>query len=276
MGFDSAPGFPDTGLYGGQVTDPGGDYIVKSRFGAPPGFFDWEAAGLRWLAEATATGGAAVVTIRSVSSEMIVLHRVIEAPASRIAAEAFGRALAATHAQGADAFGAGPPGWSGAGFIGRQELALQRFSKWGEFYAATRVRPYATAAHRIGNLSSAGLQTIERVCERLLAGEFDDGRPPARIHGDLWAGNVLYSPVGAVLIDPAAHGGHGLTDLAMLALFGTEYLDRVQAGYACAAELTAGWVDLLGLHQLHPLLVHAVTHGPSYGDQAARTAVRYE
>ena len=68
-----------------------------------------------------------------------------------------------------------------------------------------------------------------------------------------------------MLIDPAAHGGHGLTDIAMLALFGTEHLDRVQAGYADAAGLAANWPELIGLHQLHPLLVHAVSHGPSYG-----------
>ena len=119
---------------------------------------------------------------------------------------------------------------------------------------------------------------------RLLAGEYDDDRPPARIHGDLWGGNVLYSTpraasVGpastAVLIDPAAHGGHGLTDLAMLALFGTEHLERVLSAYAETARSAAGWRGLIGLHQLHPLLVHAVTHGPSYGRSAQKVAAEY-
>ena len=49
---------------------------------------------------------------------------------------------------------------------------------------------------------------------------FDDGSAPARLHGDLWAGNLLWTADGGVLIDPAAHGGHRETDLAMLALFG--------------------------------------------------------
>ena len=30
----------------------------------------------------------------------------------------------------------------------------------------------------------------------------------------------MWTPDGVVLIDPAAHGGHRETDLAMLALFG--------------------------------------------------------
>ena len=65
-----------------------------------------------------------------------------------------------------------------------------------------------------------------------------------------------------MIIDPAAHGGHGLTDLAMLHLFGLPGLDRISAAYAEEAGLDAGWPDLIGLHQLHPLLVHAVSHGP--------------
>jgi fructosamine-3-kinase len=32
---------------------------------------------------------------------------------------------------------------------------------------------------------------------------------------------------------------------------------------------------MLGLHQLHPLLVHAVTHGAGYGAEAETVAARY-
>jgi fructosamine-3-kinase len=254
--------------------------FVKRRPEAPAGFFGWEAAGLGWLAQAADAGGVAIARVREVGDTQIVLDRVDEAPATAVAAEDFGRALVRTHLGAAPAFGSGPPGWLGDGFIGRQGLVLQSFSTWGAFYAGTRLFPYARAAFDIGTLTAATLDRVERVCSRLTAGEFDDGRPPARIHGDLWGGNVLYcagrsNAAGAVLIDPAAHGGHGLTDLAMLALFGTEHLERVLAAYAEAAGLPAGWRDLIGLHQLHPLLVHAVSHGPSYGRQAGLVAERY-
>ncbi len=244
----------------------------KGRADAPDGFFAWEAAGLDWLRQAA---GVEVVGVREVGSRHIVLDRISPARATAAAAEAFGRDLATTHAGGAAAFGAGPPGWRGVGYIGRQELTLQQFPRWGEFYADTRLLPYARAAVRVGNLDAAALQAVQAVCERLVAGVYDDGCPPARIHGDLWGGNVLYSARGAVVIDPAAHGGHGLTDVAMLALFGTEHLDRVMAAYAEAASLAAGWRDLIGLHQLHPVLVHAASHGPSYGRHAAELAARY-
>jgi fructosamine-3-kinase len=61
----------------------------------------------------------------------------------------------------------------------------------------------------------------------------------------------------------------------MLALFGAPHLEAILGGYAEAAGLEPGWRERIGLHQLHPLLVHAVTHGPSYGAQAALVARRY-
>ncbi len=61
------------------------------------------------------------------------------------------------------------------------------------------------------------------------------------MHGDCWSGNVLWSGGRGWLIDPAAHGGHRETDLAMLALFGAPYLDRILAAYDETAPLAAGW-----------------------------------
>jgi fructosamine-3-kinase len=96
--------------------------------------------------------------------------------------------------------------------------------------------------------------------------------PPSRIHGDCWSGNVLWSGGRGWLIDPAAHGGHRETDLAMLALFGAPFLDRVLASYAEAAPLAAGWRARVPLHQLHPLLVHACLFGAGYAAPVAEAA----
>ena len=232
-----------------------------------------EAAGLRWLA--AAPGGAAVVGVQAVDAKRIVLDRLETTRPTAAAAEAFGRALARTHAAGAPAFGSPPEGWEGDGFIGRQRMTMRPTDTWGVFYAEQRVLPYAREAQEIGHLSTAALADVERVAERLRAGGFDDGQTPARIHGDLWSGNVMFTPAGVVVIDPAAHGGHGLTDLAMLHLFGAPGLDRIDAAYAEVAGLEPGWRDLIGLHQLHPLLVHAVSHGPAYGSEAASVVRRY-
>ena len=111
--------------------------------------------------------------------------------------------------------------------------------------------------------------------DRLRAGEFDDDAPPARLHGDLWSGNVVWTGEGGVLIDPAAHGGHRLTDLAMLLLFGGGREDRVIDAYRDVVDLGEDWRDLIGLHQLHPVMLHAVLFGGGYIAQAENLARRY-
>jgi fructosamine-3-kinase len=248
-------------------------FIKRSR-STDPHFFEIEAAGLRWLADA-GPGAARAVGVIDVSPEQIVLERVTAARPTRQDAEAFGRALAVTHAAGSEAFGSPPTGWGGDGYIGRQAMSMRPTPTWGRFYAEQRMLPYARRAREVGNLSRTGAELVERVAVRLISGDFDDSRPPARIHGDLWSGNVIFTTEGVVLIDPAAHGGHGLTDLAMLHLFGAPELDAITASYVAAADLDGDWPDLIGLHQLHPLLVHAVSHGPSYGSAAEHTAARY-
>jgi fructosamine-3-kinase len=125
-----------------------------------------------------------------------------------------------------------------------------------------------------GTLSASGARAVERVCCRIadLAGPAE---PPARLHGDLWSGNVHWAADGRVwLIDPAAHGGHRETDLAMLHLFGCPFLDRVLLGYQEAAPLADGWQRRIPLHQLFPLLVHVELFGRSYADQAVTAARR--
>jgi fructosamine-3-kinase len=246
--------------------------FTKRRPGAPRGFFAVEAAGLSWL---NVPGGVPVAELLDVTDQSITLSSVTTAPPSAAAARAFGQQLARTHDAGAAAFGIGPDGWAGDGFIGNAPLPLRPHRTWGEFYAAERLLPYARTAAGDGALSARGLALIEALAERLANGEFDDPAPPARIHGDLWAGNVLFAGDSATLIDPAAHGGHRITDLAMLALFGLPHLSQVYEAYAEAStHLPPNWPDLIGLHQLHPLLVHAVLFGASYGEQAIEVARR--
>ncbi|RZT17005.1 fructosamine-3-kinase [Kribbella sp. VKM Ac-2569] len=245
--------------------------FVKSRSDAPAGFFEVEAAGLRWL---DVPGGVPVAEPLHVSPTQLATTRLHMSQPTESAAEVFGRRLAVTHDAGARYFGVPPDGWSGDGYIGTIPLphALEPVESWGEFYANLRLRPYLRAAHDQG----IHLNVIERICTRLEAGVYDDSSDePCRIHGDLWSGNVLWTPDGVHLIDPAAHGGHRETDLAMLALFGLPRLDRVLLAYDETHPLRDGWQERIGLHQLHPLLVHVVLFGGGYAAQAVESARRY-
>jgi fructosamine-3-kinase len=245
--------------------------LIKRRADAPAQFFEAEAAGLRWLASA---GGARVVTVVRVAPGLIELEQVTETRPSAAAARQFGAALAHTHDAGAEAFGASPDGWNGPMFIGRRELPAAASSTWGAFYARDRVLPYLDPALKAWNLTGEQEAVVRQACERIASGYFDDEDEPARLHGDLWAGNVLWGADGVILIDPAAHGGHRETDLAMLELFGCDYFEQVIDGYQSVHPLRDGWRERIPMHQLHPLAVHAAGHGPQYGVALATAAQR--
>ena len=46
----------------------------------------------------------------------------------------------------------------------------------------------------------------------------------------------------------------------------------VEGYLAAGGQLGANWRENIPAHQLHPLAVHAYTHGPSYGDALVRAA----
>jgi fructosamine-3-kinase len=242
----------------------------KARADAPPGFFACEAAGLAWLTSA-GPGAARVVPVLGYDDDHLDLVRLSPVPPTPAAARAFGRALAATHDVGAPAFGASPDGWTGDGFFGPLgdplPMAAGHHASWGEFYAQRRLEPLARPLRAAGALDAAGSSSLDRLCDRLRSGALDDDDAPARLHGDLWSGNVVWTTDGATLIDPAAHGGHRETDLAMLALFGAPHLDEILAGYDEAHPLRPGWRGRAGLHQVYPVAVHALLFGGGYAGQ---------
>lgn len=258
---------PLSGSLAEAALDDGRTVIVKRAEDAEAARA--EAAGLRWLAEADATP---VPRVHGREEAWLVLDRVREGRPGREAALRFGRELAGLHAAGAPAFGAPPPGGPVEAFIGLAPMRNVTGDDWPAWYAEHRVLPYLRRAVDAGTMDAGEAAVVERVCARLpeLAGPAE---PPARLHGDLWNGNVLWGADGRVrLIDPAAHGGHRETDLAMLALFGCPLLDAVLEGYQDVAPLASGWRARVGVHQLFPLLVHAVLFGRGYAGQALAAA----
>ena len=269
----------------------------------------YEVAGLAWLAEAS-DPGAAVVPVLDHGATWLEEPRVVSVSPSAQDAEAFGRALAYTHAAGATHLGAAPDGYVGDGWMGEAHLALpERPSarseasdanradcaeatpasspreSWGAFYARERIAPYLDA--RVFTASERHL--IERLCERLDSGDLDHGQPrlvadaiarredvgAARTHGDLWNGNVMWTPGGAVLIDPAAQGGHAEEDLAALAVFGCPHYERILAAYNEASPLEDGWRERTALHQAHIIMIHCAVFGRAYVPDAVAITRRY-
>lgn len=238
--------------------------FVKTRDGAPADFFRTEADGLRRLGEA---GGAPVPEVLAVTDDALALEWIEPGRPTPQAAEDFGRGLAATHAAGAKHFGG-----EGTGYLGSLRLPNSPAPDWATLYREQRLGAALRIAVDRGRIARGDAKAVEQVLERLedLAGPVER---PALLHGDLWSGNVHWSAAGpAYLIDPACHGGHRETDLAMLALFGCPHRDRIMAAYDEALPLADGWQQRVALHQLHPVVVHAALFGGGYGSQAGMLA----
>ena len=255
-------GHSATGL--AEVTLADGDVVILKR-GTGPHAAQAEATGLRWLAEASAIH---IPVVRGSDADWLVIDRILTTQPSIGVAGQLGRELATLHAAGAPAFGAPPPGGPREAWIGPVPMTNEPGTDWPQWYAQCRVLPYVRSVRDDGLISDAEVAALERLCARLPE-LVPPIAAPARLHGDLWNGNVLWGADGLPwLIDPAAHGGHPETDLAMLHLFGCPHLDRVLDGYQEVAPLAQGWRERIGLHQLFPLLVHAIQYGRGYAQQA--------
>lgn len=257
-----------------------------------------EAAGLRWLGAAEKDGGLSCARVASATAHRLVEERIPQGAPTREKARRAGAALARTHAAGAAWYGCPPPGWDGPGYaIGRSltpvvsDSARDGALSWGAACAEWRVMPHVRTIRDDGLVDAAEARLLTRVADRMAAGDFDSPEPAlvragghacARIHGDLWAGNLLWAQdgtraaaTGAALIDPMASGGHAETDLAMLQLFGCAYLDDLLAAYDEASPLADGWRDRVAIHQLVPVLLHCVLFGGDYVGLALSIACRY-
>lgn len=239
--------------------------LMKTLPHPPAGFFRAEARGLAWLAES----GLPVPDLLAAADDCVILRWIEPGRPTGEGADALGRALAAAHRRPCDSFGL-----DSDGFIATLPLPNRTAPTWPEFYATRRLLPYLKLAHDRGAVDDDQARTVEAVVPRLEG--LLPHEPPARLHGDLWNGNVLWGSDGrAWLIDPAAYGGHREMDLAMLALFGLPQLERLLDAYQEVHPLSDGWEERIALHQLFPLLVHAALFGAGYGPRAAALAARY-
>jgi fructosamine-3-kinase len=223
--------------------------------------FACEARGLAWLAE---PGAIRVPGVLGHGERFLVLEWLEPGPRRRDFDEALGRGLAGLHRAGAPGFGLDHDN-----FIATLPQDNTPAGDWSIFWIERRLRPTAQRAIERGAGARRWLAALDRLAGLMpaLAGDLE---PPARLHGDLWSGNVHADVNGhPAVIDPAVYGGHREVDLAMLALFGT-VSPRLLAAYQEIWPLSAGWRDRARIWQLYPLLVHTVLFGGGYAGSVQR------
>lgn len=234
--------------------------FAKTNARSPRGMFAAEALGLGWLDEAHALRIPKVVAVSQAdeAQQFLVLELIASGSAARDFDERLGRGLAALHRSGTPGFGLDHDN-----FIGRLPQTNAPVPTWTDFYRTRRLEAQLRRA------SDEGLATtrMRRGFDRLW-GALDEligpPEPPARLHGDLWGGNLLCDDRGApCLIDPAVYGGQREMDLAMMRLFGG-FGPRVFSAYEEAWPLADGHRERVALYQLYPLMVHVNLFGGGY------------
>lgn len=243
--------------------------FVKTHLRPPPGFFTTEASGLAWLGEAWAVDVPRVLAVSDAAPALLALEWIERGPTLPSTEVDLGRRLAELHRAGAPCFGREDRRTTGS-----RALPNEPTQTWADFYATNRLLPLIKLAADADALPAEAIARLEALASRL---DVFGGppEPPARLHGDLWGGNRLVGLGGrSWLIDPAAHGGHREFDLAMMRLFGG-FGDDCFAAYDEAFPLADGWEARVALHQIAPLVVHAIKFGGGYVPAAIGAIDRY-
>ncbi len=264
-------------LTGGDINEAyeagladGRSVFVKCNATAPNDMFVAEAHGLAWLAQAKALRVPAVLASAGADelTPFLALELVRPAPRARDFDERLGHGLAALHRHGAEAFGLDHDN-----YIGRLPQKNTFAVNWPEFYRVRRLGAQLKAAVNAGLATTRMRSGFDRLFAQLdtLCGPPE---PPARLHGDLWGGNLITDDLGEpCLIDPAAYGGHREIDLAMMKLFGG-FGPQVFAAYKEAFPLADGYRERVPLYQLYPLMVHVNLFGGGYLGQVEAALAR--
>jgi len=231
--------------------------FVKTHAHPPPGMFVAEAAGLDWL-----RGPLRVPKVIASGERFLALEWLDLGSKARGFDEALGRGLAALHRIGAPSFGLDRDN-----FLATLPQDNTPCADGVAFWVEQRLRPLVDRAIAAGHMPDvrAKLDTLRAARDR-----FGPDEPPARLHGDLWWGNVVAVDGAPAIVDPAVYGGHREVDLAMLALFGG-LPSALVAAYDEAFPLADGWRERMSLWQLYPLAAHACLFGGGYGAQLARS-----
>lgn len=154
-------------------------------------------------------------------------------------------------------------------FIGPLPQVNTPASNWCDFFIQNRLLAMARSCQNVSRFQTDTMNRIEA-----LAAKLPDILPAtpesSLLHGDLWAGNMLFDGAHAVgFIDPAISYGHREMDLAFIDLMGgldPIFFDAYQELYAIEPSFHE---ERKAIYQLWPLLVHVRLFGGGYINQVS-------
>lgn len=249
--------------------------FIKRNATSFPDALIWEAEGLRLLtatlrkANQARPGALQVPDVIRVSASELVLPRIDDRPAFREQMAALGKGLAFMHRQTMPCYGLNHDNLIG---LSRQFNVLM--DDWGAFFLDYRLKPQvrmiadsrvkAEFESRLAEHASALWGFLNRHCSH-----------PSLLHGDLWAGNVLFDQDGPWLIDPAVYYGDREADLAMTELFGG-FSPAFYQAYDSVYPRSEAYGMKRPIYNLYHTLNHYNLFGGSYLSACRRNLDEFE
>lgn len=178
--------------------------------------------------------------------------------------------LAALHAIRGEAFG-----FERDTVIGALPQPNPWTEDWCAFYRDRRLLVMGRIARDSGRLPAQTHRALERFCARLE--DFIDQPPaPGLVHGDVWAGNVLFNANrAAAFLDPALYFADPEVEIAYIELLNT-FSATFHRRYQELRPLRPGYREgRRDVYNLFPLLVHTEICGPPYAQMVQDILTRY-
>mgnify|MGYP000320277789 FL=1 len=187
----------------------------KSRAFSPEGFFECEGRGLQWLGEAQSKGGPRVVDVYDWGKDYLNIERVT--PVVRLCRPRMISALLSRVCMMPEPITLDLPQPDIRELVISAPCRIpfpwtQANDDVATYLAEGRLRPMVQLGMKRRELTDYDMELTEAVIEALpeILGKAANDKP-ARVHGDLWSGNVMWSAdsgsVEAVLIDQPRTAG---------------------------------------------------------------------
>lgn len=228
-----------------------------------------EAEGLAILKNEGRQNTPEVFHIGETEDHAFVLMNVIEAERpTDIDWENAGRSIAQLHQCKGQTYGLEKDN-----FIGKHPQKNIQDNDWVYFFIDNRLE-YQRAIARLNNPLPLQLEmAFDNLYGKLPS--LLQAESPVLLHGDLWAGNMMFSKGDMILVDPAVYYGIAEMEMAFTTLFGG-FASTFYAAYQEITPWATGWKERFDLYNLYPLLVHYNTFGESYLPQIESTLEQYK
>lgn len=242
-----------------------GPYFLLVQPGQPASFYTHEVAGLRALGQAVNVPN--VIATGEIEHDAYLVLEFLEI--GHGSQYELGQAVARVHHVTAKQFG-----FDQSNLVAKLPKNNTWQTDWTTFYLQQRLDPLVERAQQHGLWNTHRQADYTRVRQAIVTENQGRQIQPSLLHGDLWAGNYLFTQDGTpTLIDPDVLYGDREFDLAMTTIFGGFSADFYH-GYQDAYPLEQGYTNRLRHYQLYYLLAHLNLFGETYGEAVDQTLAR--